>query len=123
MIIYSVLLQLVLSYCIASANQESVEEGTDAGCGCSGTGSLERVGEKSSLLQSEMSTSFNANSEIAETVPMVFIPGGKGYIGSNKPKLARDGESPRREVTLTPYYIDQYEVSNTGINAIFNSNA
>lgn len=42
---------------------------------------------------------------------VVYIPGGTGHVGTNKPQLP-DGEHPRRSVTLTPFFIDKYEVSN-----------
>mmetsp|Transcript_22189 Transcript_22189/g.49661 ORF Transcript_22189/g.49661 Transcript_22189/m.49661 type:complete len:156 (-) Transcript_22189:9-476(-) len=43
---------------------------------------------------------------------MVFIPGGVGYMGTDSPWMRLDGESPRRRVRLSPYYLDKYEVSN-----------
>jgi formylglycine-generating enzyme required for sulfatase activity len=45
---------------------------------------------------------------------MVFIKGGLGYMGTDAPFMPRDGESPRRRVRLSPYYLDKYEVSNNG---------
>ncbi|KAJ1438819.1 C-type lectin protein [Ochromonadaceae sp. CCMP2298] len=43
---------------------------------------------------------------------MVFIPAGVGYMGTDSPWMRLDGESPRRRVRLSPYYLDKYEVSN-----------
>ena len=40
--------------------------------------------------------------------PMVYVPGGTFTMGSNM----TDSESPIHEVTLDPYYIDRYEVTN-----------
>ena len=45
---------------------------------------------------------------------MVYIEGGHNYIGTDKPKIKSDGESPKRPVLLSPYFIDKYEVSNEG---------
>ena len=50
---------------------------------------------------------------------MAFIPGGRGFIGTDKVIMQRDGEGPRRPVQLSPYYLDKYEVSNDGIIAIY----
>ena len=43
---------------------------------------------------------------------MVYIPGGFFNMGTNRPYIYPDGESPRRKVYLSPFYLDIYEVSN-----------
>ncbi len=43
---------------------------------------------------------------------MVFIPGGKMLMGTSAAD-GRDGESPARAVTLQPFKIDKYSVTNT----------
>lgn len=45
---------------------------------------------------------------LQEGVPMVYVIGGTFMMGSQ----AAERESPIHEVTLDPYYIDQYEVTN-----------
>ncbi len=45
---------------------------------------------------------------------MVFIPGGDTFIGTDKPQVRGDGESPLRTVSLSPYFIDRYSVTNEG---------
>ena len=46
------------------------------------------------------------------TANMVEIKGGSYFIGTNDPVFVSDGEGPRREVELSSFYIDKYEVSN-----------
>lgn len=43
---------------------------------------------------------------------MVLIKGQNYTIGTDKPEIVVDGESPSRLVYLDDYYIDKYEVSN-----------
>lgn len=50
---------------------------------------------------------------------MVMIPGGSGYIGTNKPVILRDGESPKRIVKVSSFQLDKYEVSNNGIFLLY----
>lgn len=112
---------LALSLTVYADLSDLIEENQPS-CGCSGNskltrelGSREKV-EKQDIISIESDTIIS-NIQSINSAPiesMVLIPGGKSYVGSNKPKLARDGEGPRREVTLSPFYIDKYEVSNTG---------
>nr|XP_054751108.1 formylglycine-generating enzyme-like [Lytechinus pictus] len=46
------------------------------------------------------------------THQMNYIEGGTFQMGTDSAKIYLDGESPSRLVTLDPYYIDVYEVSN-----------
>lgn len=43
---------------------------------------------------------------------MVFIKGQNFTIGTDKPEIILDGESPSRLVYVDDYFIDKYEVSN-----------
>lgn len=43
---------------------------------------------------------------------MVFIKGQNFTIGTDKPEIIGDGESPSRTVYLDDFFIDKYEVSN-----------
>eukprot|EP00981_Chlorochromonas_danica_P000769 scaffold183_cov174-Ochromonas_danica.AAC.2 len=49
------------------------------------------------------------------TEDLVFIPGGLSYIGVDDPVIIRDGEGPRRQVDLSPFYIDRYSVTNEAV--------
>jgi len=40
------------------------------------------------------------------------IPGGTAVVGTDTPFLREDGEGPARRVTLKPYGIDAYAVTN-----------
>lgn len=44
---------------------------------------------------------------------MVLIRGGKYSVGTNKPVIVADGEAPEREIRVSDFYIDKYEVSNS----------
>eukprot|EP00042_Codosiga_hollandica_P038809 m.318903 g.318903 ORF g.318903 m.318903 type:complete len:367 (+) comp55488_c0_seq34:25-1125(+) len=43
---------------------------------------------------------------------MVSLPGGQFTMGTDQPHLPQDGEGPARLVTLDPFCVDKYEVSN-----------
>ncbi|KAL1129394.1 hypothetical protein AAG570_013921 [Ranatra chinensis] len=44
---------------------------------------------------------------------MVFLRGGHFFMGTDKPVIRADGEGPERQVTVDPFYLDLYEVSNS----------
>ena len=50
---------------------------------------------------------------------MVFVRGGASLVGTDNPLVLGDGEGPKRNVYLTPFYLDKYEVSNDGIQYSF----
>ena len=83
--------------------------GVRADCGCK---DLKRV----LGADSKNGISFNVNfATIVKQRPvynMSLIPEGVYSIGTNNPKASGHGESPRREVKVNDFYIDQYEVSN-----------
>eukprot|EP01035_Chromulina_nebulosa_P029555 gene29555-39180_t len=43
---------------------------------------------------------------------MIFLPGGRSVIGTDNPIMKSDGEGPKRQVFLSPFYLDKFEVSN-----------
>lgn len=45
---------------------------------------------------------------------MVQIDGGIGCLGTDSQIIRGDGEGPRRQITMSPFLIDKYEVSNNG---------
>ncbi|XP_011643684.1 sulfatase-modifying factor 1 [Pogonomyrmex barbatus] len=56
---------------------------------------------------------FDANNVKEEQIKqMVKIDAGTYFIGTNNPVFVADGEGPKREVVLTNFYIDKFEVSN-----------
>ena len=52
---------------------------------------------------------------------MVLIPGGHFTMGTNNPKTVSDGEAPARQVELSPFYMDHYEVSNYDFEVFVNT--
>jgi formylglycine-generating enzyme required for sulfatase activity len=46
-----------------------------------------------------------------DTGDVVWIPGGKTFVGTDAPVLKADGEGPRRRVTIRPYGLDRFAVS------------
>lgn len=44
---------------------------------------------------------------------MVHLEGGTFTMGTDDPGIMADGEAPARSITLDPFYIDVYEVSNS----------
>lgn len=54
------------------------------------------------------------------TNQMVYLKGGIFTMGTDKPFIIRDGESPARRVQLRPFYIDVYEVSNAEFEVFVN---
>lgn len=54
-----------------------------------------------------------ADQPIAHDAELVAIPGGSFIMGTDEEyRYADDGEGPAREITLSPYRISKYEVSN-----------
>ncbi len=104
-------------------SEENIDTNSE-GCGCAGTNrdvfpvdmdkinrdqsqSTDSIPSISRKLDEEPESSlFGSNSK------MVKIKGGRGTIGTRKPKLHRDGEGPLRYTLLNSFYIDPYEVSN-----------
>lgn len=59
---------------------------------------------------------YNHSNEILRYLnnKMIYIPSSEDSIGTNKPFMKNDGESPMRKVKLSSYWLDKYEVSNSG---------
>lgn len=94
--------------------EEVINEGED--CGCSGNlnrGDATKV--EVSTTSSSISISSNEHRQLVlKNEDMVFISGGASAVGTDVPELWRDGEGPRRVVSISPFYIDKYEVPNAG---------
>jgi len=111
-------LEYLLLFCFlfnALEGIEQEEDNTQEGCGCEGTsGGLTRdkVGDFRLLSEEDANSSNNERMEHNFFNNMVFIEGGKFYMGTNNPIIKADGESPRRPVTVSSFYLDVYEVSN-----------
>lgn len=95
----------------------SYDEITESeGCGCGSN--LGRSSDLPSLLQDE-----GRMKEVSYSGPkkedMVYLAGGRTFIGTNKPIMKGDGEHPKRPVTLSPYLIDRYAVTNEGNQTVY----
>ena len=89
----------------------------DSSCGCSS--GLDRSGyqrstsssdedQKERLIQETQHESTLLTPNYVSN--MVYVNGGSFYMGTDKPVIPYDGESPRRRVTVKSFYIDKYEV-------------
>lgn len=77
----------------------------NADCGCN----INRI--TTNTKEEDVCTStIKGQSEILES--MIFIKGQNFTVGTDKPEILTDGESPSRTVYLDDYFIDKYEVSN-----------
>jgi sulfatase modifying factor 1 len=112
-----VLFSLLIHHIIAYPDLDKIYD--DEGCGCSG--SLSR----DSSLSSDTSIDINQLSqihdvsdtslrrELSNNANMVYIAVGDTFMGTGTPIMKKDGEHPRRPITLSPYFMDTYEVSNS----------
>lgn len=50
--------------------------------------------------------------EPGSTEGLVLLPGGSFRMGTDEPTFPEDGEGPVREVTLEPFWVDPYAVTN-----------
>ena len=123
---------------------EKKEDGEEQGsCGCGG-GATNRVhskeededgtvedaeesGEKEeettrkSTGGSKYTAAANAKSNYPRTHQMVKIEGGTFTMGTDKPIIYMDGESPARKVTVDSFWLDVHEVSNAEFELFVNS--
>lgn len=91
----------------------SVNEGAETECGCGQSRAAENIPNSDS--GRILTEGWHGLGGINVSTDMVFIEGGDGFIGTDRPIMHRDGEGPRRAVKLSPYLLDRYEVSNEGL--------
>lgn len=107
----------------------------EVGCGCSGTAGSQAFSRSNydpeavttdissngdAILQEDTTSSIKdveistppVEAGMSKYNEMVFVPGGTFHMGTANPAILTDAEGPRRLITLSPFYIDQYEVSN-----------
>ena len=73
--------------------------------------------EKSNVITNNPRKNFRYNFKPSHSVSnrtnqMVRIPGGDFSMGTDATVFTADGEGPTREVTVKPFYMDVYEVTN-----------
>ena len=90
--------------CVTSEDRKGEHEG----CGCGG-GATNRPVTDTTNEEGVDDIKVKRDQPVNE---MVLVPSGVFTMGDNKQILAQDGEGPARRVTVTGFYMDQYEVSN-----------
>lgn len=80
---------------------------SNADCGCNENRMKKHYGEKP-----EDVCTVSAKNQPKTLESMIFIKGQNVSIGTDKPVIIPDGESPSRLVYLDDYFIDKYEISN-----------
>ena len=106
---------LWLLHSLAEAVSVTGEEGE--GCGCSVKSAPREANRALSSTWQQITaetSSASSDKEGYATRKMVKINGGVGSMGTDDPKIPREGEGPRRQIELSPFLIDKYEVSNNG---------
>jgi formylglycine-generating enzyme required for sulfatase activity len=86
-------------------------QASSSSCGCSV--SRDTANNPSKLIDNSVKL-LHEKSFSKSIIKIAYIPGGDGFIGTDRPYIRVDGESPRRPVTLSSFYIDKFEVSNEG---------
>jgi sulfatase modifying factor 1 len=92
----------------------STEDDEDCGCGAKLNRNSQLPVEEA-VASKKIERSTGERRLIGSNDDMVLIHGGRGILGTDDPQLWRDGESPKRVLTVSSFYIDKYEVSNEGI--------
>ena len=112
----------VLGLALAVFDGASTEE-PEEGCGCS---TPSRDGVLSAFGEGGNSAGCTAPEELSEGValsPLIAIPGGTFWMGTppSRQPYPGDGETPRRQCTVSPFRLEQYEVSNEQYAAFINA--
>lgn len=81
---------------------------SNADCGCSIANRAKKY-----IREEDKSCAVSADDQRDAEETMVFIKGRNFTIGTDKPEIVADGESPSRTVYMDDYFIDKYEVSNS----------
>lgn len=93
-----------------------VNSNGDCGCNLNRNGDCNSNNEIPSDKYSKENNDLHDNRQngaaLFSTDEMVFIEGATFQMGTNKPVFESDFEGPLRNVTVAPFYLDKYEVSN-----------
>ena len=117
------LLSLALAVFDGSSEASASTEEPEEGCGCS---TPSRDGALSAFDAGGGSAGCTAPEELSEGValsPLIAIPGGTFWMGTppSRQPYPGDGETPRRKCTVSPFRLEQYEVSNEQYAAFINA--
>lgn len=99
---------LVLTYLISGSFFTLIQ----ANCGCNDSNRARREIKVSTTCNSTSFRDVLLEFSPQNTETMGFVPEGKYTIGTDKPYIVADGEGPEREVYLSSFYIDKFEVCN-----------
>lgn len=106
---------------LESCDKDSSDE-MNSECGCSVSREKKEDAKSEPLADDgKYSTHSNIKSPYPRTNQMVLIPAGSFIMGTNKPVFVADGEGPERKVTLSQFYLDKYEVSNSEFELFVNA--
>jgi formylglycine-generating enzyme required for sulfatase activity len=111
-ILFYLCLVIIQAYADKLEEVSSSEGDEDCGCGANLNRNSQLPAEAAVAPKIERST--GERRLTGRKDDMVLIQGGRGILGTDDPQLWRDGESPKRVVTLSSFYMDKYEVSNEG---------
>lgn len=93
------------------------DNGLQKDCGCKETNRLDKTLQNDDTSESkpyEQQYIYPLNDEgkVNPYDEMVLVRGGLFIIGTDRPYIAADGESPSRNVNIEDFWIDEHEVSN-----------
>ena len=101
---------------ISNGDQEK-DNGLQKDCGCKETNRLDNTLQNEDLSQSKPNGKqhlypLSHDGKINLYDEMVLVRGGSFVIGTDRPYIAADGESPSRSANIEDFWMDEHEVSN-----------
>ncbi|XP_022104907.1 sulfatase-modifying factor 1-like isoform X2 [Acanthaster planci] len=115
---------------VCDSQAGDLESGKDCGCSAS---RQKNEGEDKAINSKKYSAGFDAENQggqgndqsakdtFVRTNQMAFLEGGQFTMGTDEPVIYADGESPARIVSLSSFYFDVYETSNTEFELFVNT--
>lgn len=108
------------AFCSAGNQENDAEDIGDQDCGCGGATNRQQPSLTDTIDEITVEEEEQEDTEIEENYDtssaplneMIFVEGGVFTMGLDKPVFEQDGEGPPREVTISSFYLDKYEVSN-----------
>lgn len=107
LVVVNVEMRLLLTFIVWAV----VTVSANANCGC-GSDRETKAGVEEQTGDADVCAAPADGQSKTSSEPMVFVKGQNFTIGTDKPVIIADGESPSRSVYLDSYFIDKYEVSN-----------
>ena len=107
-----VLLWITAYVCHADLADLVSEVDQSGSCGCAGA-AREALGAITEVDNSDTLALETKRSLLTDD--MIYLAGGATFMGTDKPLIIADGEGPLRTLTLSPYFLDRYSVTNQGL--------